>query len=447
MPNHRLLLAAAASACVAVAPGAHARDLTIALRPGPFADAVRQAYLAPFTASSGVAVLERRWDGGLDALRRHAGTVAAATSAATGSMSPGTAAPAPSATTTPAAVAPGTAAATAAGTPPASATPTPGAPPSGTTAPPSPPGTQAAAPPPATPPATPPDWDVVALDGDELAGACAASLVQTLDWSRLGGRDHYLAQATSPCGVGATLRDTVLAWDRDKVPGTPSWADFWDVAKHPGKRGLPRGPRLTLEIALLADGVAAADVYATLRTEEGVDRAFRKLDQLKPYLVWWDRPEQAPQLLASGEALLTAAASDAVVAANAAPRRTPPTGAPGTSITPPGLGATSPGTLSMSWAASLQSVASWAILRASPETDAAYALLASMGDPHRQAVLGALLPLGGTAKGATEGLTPEQLAASPAAPANLAATLPVDEAFWHDNQDRLERRYAAWLAR
>ena len=44
----------------------------------------------------------------------------------------------------------------------------------------------------------------------------------------------------------------------------PSWADFWDVAKYPGKRGLRKGVRGNLEIALMADGVAPGDVYKTL---------------------------------------------------------------------------------------------------------------------------------------------------------------------------------------
>ena len=72
-----------------------------------------------------------------------------------------------------------------------------------------------------------------------------------------------------------------------QIPGHPGWADFWDVAKYPGKRGLRRSAETNLEFALLADGVAPGDVYKTLRTSEGVDRAFRKLDQLKPYIVWW----------------------------------------------------------------------------------------------------------------------------------------------------------------
>ena len=48
-----------------------------------------------------------------------------------------------------------------------------------------------------------------------------------------------------------------------------------------------------------------------------------------------------------------------------------------------------------------------------------------------------LIPYGGLAKGANDGLPPELLAVSPTNPANLGAALPIDEQFWRDNQDKL----------
>src|SRR2546421_6111599 len=51
----------------------------------------------------------------------------------------------------------------------------------------------------------------------------------------------------------------------DQLRDAPhSWADFWDIRKYPGKRGLRHSAKYTLEIALLADGVDAKDV----RSEE-----------------------------------------------------------------------------------------------------------------------------------------------------------------------------------
>ena len=268
-------------------------------------------------------------------------------------------------------------------------------------------------------------WDVVLVDAEDLLTGCAEGLLEKLDWPAVGGRDHYQPQAASECGVGAVVHEVVLAWDRDKFPGTPTWSDFWDVAKYPGKRGLQHGARMNLELALMADGVAGGDVYRLLRTDDGVDRAFRKLEQIKPYLVWWKSAAQAPALVGSGEVLLSSAPRDriAILGQAQASRHF--------GIQPAG---------------SLYEVASWAIVKGSANEADALKLLASMGDPAREARFAAEVPLGVLAKGATEGLPPEQLATSPSNPAALAVALQVDAQFWHDNAERLDERFDAWLA-
>ncbi len=90
-------------------------------------------------------------------------------------------------------------------------------------------------------------WDLVLVDADELATGCGEGLFDKLDWSAIGGKDHYTPQAVSDCGLGAVIATTVLAWDKDKLPVSPSWSDFWDVAKYPGKRGLHKAVRGNLE--------------------------------------------------------------------------------------------------------------------------------------------------------------------------------------------------------
>lgn len=128
-------------------------------------------------------------------------------------------------------------------------------------------------------------------------------------------RQYLLPAGTSPCGLPGGQSSLVLAWDRSRVGDpAPDWSDFWDVARHPGKRSLRLDPRSTLEIALLADGVAPADVYSVLSTEAGVDRAFRKLDQLRPYIVWWRTPEDATRIMSSGAALMIGTPIDELAA-------------------------------------------------------------------------------------------------------------------------------------
>ena len=266
-------------------------------------------------------------------------------------------------------------------------------------------------------------WDLVMVDGDELATGCSEGLFEKLDWSAIGGKDHYLPQAVSDCGVGAGAASLVLAWDRDKFPATPGWADFWDVAKYPGKRGLHEGARGNLEFALIADGVSPGDVYKVLATSEGVDRAFRRLDQLKPYVVWWHDDAEAARILASGDVLMTSASAPAIALANRVAHRN----------------------FGVQWTASLYEVQSWVILKGSPNLRAATQFLYFAGTPAIQARLVGLFGEGGLAKGANDGLPAELAQISPTTPANLNTAVRVDAGFWHDNLAKLRQRFESWL--
>lgn len=69
----------------------------------------------------------------------------------------------------------------------------------------------------------------------------------------------------------------VMAAKNSSIPQPKTWADFFDVKKFPGTRGLNRiNAQVSLEAALLADGVAPDKLYPL-----DVDRAFRKLNELK----------------------------------------------------------------------------------------------------------------------------------------------------------------------
>jgi putative spermidine/putrescine transport system substrate-binding protein len=267
-------------------------------------------------------------------------------------------------------------------------------------------------------------WDVVQVDADELATGCNDGSLERLDWSAIGGREHYLPQATFDCGVGAMVNTLVLAWDRDKFPGTPSWADFWDVAKYPGKRALPHSARGNLEIALMADGVAPGDVYKTLASPDGVDRAFRKLDQLRPYLAFWQDGAEATHMLVSGDVLMTSAPADRVAAANRSDHRN----------------------FGTQWTGSLYEFLCWALLHGTANARQAVQFLYFAGTPAIQGQLVAVAGTGGLAKGANDLLPPDIAALSPSNPVNLTAGLHIDSGFWHDNQARLSQRFDAWLA-
>jgi len=97
-----------------------------------------------------------------------------------------------------------------------------------------------------------------------------------------------------------SVYSTVMGYRTDVWPagkGPQSWADFWDVKKFPGPRTLQNKPLDNLEFALLADGAPLDKIYPI-----DVDRAFKKLDEIKKSItVWWATGAQSAQLLIDKE--------------------------------------------------------------------------------------------------------------------------------------------------
>lgn len=91
-----------------------------------------------------------------------------------------------------------------------------------------------------------------------------------------------------------------ICWDNSKYPAgkhPETFADYFDVKKFPGQRTLRNRASETLEIALLADGVPPEKLYPL-----DVDRAFRALNRIKPYIgKWVDQTPQTVSLVETGQ--------------------------------------------------------------------------------------------------------------------------------------------------
>lgn len=270
-----------------------------------------------------------------------------------------------------------------------------------------------------------PNWDIVQVETEELALGCADGMYEPVDWSLLGGEDKFIPSAVHECGVGAIVWTTGLSYDADKLTTPPTgWADFWDVEKFPGKRGLRRGPKYALEFALMADGIEPAKVYEVLATPEGVDRAFAKLDELKPHIVWWEAGAQPIQLLASGEVVMTSAYNGRLA----------------------GINRTEGKNFKIVWPGSIYAIDSWVVLKGSPNKEQAFDFIRFASLPENQSKLPEHIAYGLPNKAAGE-MVPADLAAElPTAPANLEGAIPLDGDFWVDNIEALTTRFNAWLA-
>ncbi|QEQ96512.1 ABC transporter substrate-binding protein [Neptunomonas concharum] len=268
-------------------------------------------------------------------------------------------------------------------------------------------------------------WDVLQVEDPDLLRGCESGLFEKMDWDKLGDKGQYLESAISECGMGHIIWSNVIAYNRDTLKtGPKNWQDFWDVNKYPGKRGLRKGAKGNLEFALLADGVKPDEVYSLLETEEGVNRAFAKLDELKPYIQWWEAGAQPPEWLASGDVVMTTAYNGRITNANKEGKN-----------------------FQVVWDGQLYSVDSWAVIKGSKNKDKAFDFIAYASSAKVASQYPAHIPYGVAHKEATQAI-PEKIAKDlPTYPDNLKNALREDTAFWVDYQDELNERFNAWVAR
>lgn len=113
-------------------------------------------------------------------------------------------------------------------------------------------------------------------------------------------RSDLVSDALRPYAIGTFFLGYAQGYLDKSFPdgGPKTWADFWNVEKFPGKRAVPGNFfDFMLEAALIADGVAPQNLYPL-----DFDRAFAKLNELKPHMVFYTEYPQIQQLLSSGTA-------------------------------------------------------------------------------------------------------------------------------------------------
>jgi len=143
--------------------------------------------------------------------------------------------------------------------------------------------------------------------------ACNQHLLEKIDPATLpAGADgtpafrDFVPGAIGPCWVGAMVYSQVMIYSPKLKRPAATLSDFFDRKKFPGRRALSRAnAKFNLELALLGDGVAPGDVYKTLETPEGLDRAFAKLAALKP--VWAHDSKDALAWVKNGQAVMATA--------------------------------------------------------------------------------------------------------------------------------------------
>ncbi|MEM6665465.1 MAG: polyamine ABC transporter substrate-binding protein [Pseudomonadota bacterium] len=283
-------------------------------------------------------------------------------------------------------------------------------------------------------------WDVVDVELSDAVRACDEGLAEPIDKSILPPApdgtpaiDDFIAGTLDvECAVPTIIWSTIFAYDSSEIAEGPTLiSDFFDLEKFPGKRGLRKSPKANLEMALMADGVAAEDVYEVLSTPEGIDRAFAKLDTIKSDVVWWEAGAQPPQLLADGEVTMTTAYNGRIFNAVAAEDKP----------------------FNIVWDGQVWDLDLWIIPKGAPNMEAAMEFVKFSTDTQRLADQASWISYGPTRQssgpliGAFNSKPDLMMAPQmPTAPDNFKNALQNDFEFWADYQDELNERFNAWLA-
>jgi putative spermidine/putrescine transport system substrate-binding protein len=277
-------------------------------------------------------------------------------------------------------------------------------------------------------------WDLVDLELSDVIRGCDEGLLEPLKLDDLppapdgtAAKDDFLPGTLQDCAVATIIWSTVFAYDSTKFPNEKpaKIADLFDTKKFPGKRGLRKTPKVNLEFALMADGVPADQVYDVLSTPEGVDRAFAKLDTIKKDVVWWEAGAQPPQLLADGEVVMTTAYNGRLY--NAIFKENKP--------------------FVIVWDGQVWDLDLWGIPKGSDGGKTAWDFVKFSTDTQRLADQTKYISYGPARKSSMALVSDEVKPHLPTSPENFQNALQNSFEWWADNQDDMNERFNAWLAK
>jgi putative spermidine/putrescine transport system substrate-binding protein len=262
-------------------------------------------------------------------------------------------------------------------------------------------------------------WDVVIATLEDVGFLEPLDLLEALDWNDPDMKE-LMPEAVRPSWAGMDIYTYILGFRTDKFSGQQpnSWADFWDVKKFPGRRALQKHPIGTLEIALMADGVEPSKLYPL-----DLDRAFKKLDEIRPHVnAWWTGGAQATQMLQSGEVdllpLIHARAQTVIDAG---------------------------GPVKISWNQGIYSIQGWVIPKGNPKAELGRKFVKYCANAKRQAAWTGLVSDGPSNPKAYEFISESRKRVLPTYPDNFKLAVQSDSKWWGTNKDTALERFNAWI--
>lgn len=260
-------------------------------------------------------------------------------------------------------------------------------------------------------------WDVFDSVGPQITAGSKqglwedidASIVDRADLVSPGGKDY----------VGTYLFGGGVAYDPKRVAEAKrpqTFKDFWDVQRFPGRRGLRTRISEALEMALVADGVAPDKLYPL-----DIERGFKALDRIKPHVKKWiETTPETITLLTSNEIDFSYTYLSRVIPAQKA----------GSSV-------------AMSMGQTINSLEYLAVPKFSKNREAAMRYIAFCLRPDRQAAFANALYFAPNARKAVPLVSAD---AKPYLPDTLNPNnVILNDAWWADNFDALQKRFTEWM--
>lgn len=282
-------------------------------------------------------------------------------------------------------------------------------------------------------------WDLVDMVAADTITACDEGLVLEINHDELlapapdgtPASEDFGDMIVSPCFIPQIVYSTTFGYRTDLLDKAPTTiADVFDLENFPGKRSLEKKPIGNLEWALLADGVPVEEVYDLLETEEGLDRAFAKLDTIKDQTVWWVKGAVPTQLLADGEVVMASAYNGRLFSAIEEEKQP----------------------IGMMWDWQVFDLDGWVVPKGGKNEAEVLKYLKWATDTQRLADQAKYISYGPARAssaplvGKHADLGIEMGPHMPTAPENAKNTLLFNYEWWADNRAELDERFQAWLA-
>jgi putative spermidine/putrescine transport system substrate-binding protein len=142
-------------------------------------------------------------------------------------------------------------------------------------------------------------WDCCDADFFNILRLSQTGQLEPIDYS-IVDKAGYIAPYTHDYGVLGYWYSYVMTWDTEKLGKTaPTWADFFDVEKIPGKRTMYKWMNGAPEAALLADGVPPDQIYPL-----DLERAYAKIESIKDHIIFWESGAASQQMFLDGEVVM-----------------------------------------------------------------------------------------------------------------------------------------------